>query len=217
MLKLAKAASLGITRIDVHKLLFSPNYPTLANTKNRLDLNMPLISDKPTSSQPWSSLLPKKFLHFGWTKRKTRVGLPSTIQPQPLHTTLYSYKELEIATNNFDKKLKLGEGGFGVVYKGVLQDGEQVAVKCLRGEISSNFSDDQFRNEVGIMGRIFHRNIVELKGYCIHLKTRFLVHEFVENGSLAETLFGDILNSITKPKKMKTLDKFWDTIKSASC
>jgi hypothetical protein len=43
------------------------------------------------------------------------LGLPSTTQP--LHTTLYSYKELEIATNNFDKKLKLGEGGFGVVYK----------------------------------------------------------------------------------------------------
>jgi hypothetical protein len=45
------------------------------------------------------------------------LGLPSTTQPQPLHTTLYSYKELEIATNNFDKTLKLGEGGFGVVYK----------------------------------------------------------------------------------------------------
>jgi serine/threonine protein kinase len=90
-------------------------------------------------------------------------------------------------------------------------------VKCLRVDISSNFSDDQFRNEVGIMGRIFHKNIAELKGYCIHEKTRFLVHEFVENGSLAKTLFGNILNSITKPKKMKTLDKFWDTIKSASC
>jgi serine/threonine protein kinase len=57
-------------------------------------------------------------------------------------------------------------------------------------DISSNFSDDQFQNEVGIMGRIFHNNIVELKGYCIHTKMRFLVHEFVENGSLAETLFG---------------------------
>jgi len=48
---------------------------------------------------------------------KVVLGLPSTTQPQPLQTTLYSYKELEIATNNFDKKLKLGEGGFGVVYK----------------------------------------------------------------------------------------------------
>ncbi len=90
-------------------------------------------------------------------------------------------------------------------------------MKCLRGDISSNFSDDQFQNELGIMGRIFHKNIVELKGYCIHTEGRFFVHEFVENGSLAETLFGNILNLITKPKKMKTLDKFWDTIKSASC
>ncbi|KAH9538432.1 hypothetical protein CY35_15G004200 [Sphagnum magellanicum] len=174
MLKLAKAAILGIICLDVHKLLFSPNHPTLANPKNRLDLNMPL-----------SSLLAKKFLHFGWTKRKTLVGLPSTTQP--LHTTLYSYKKLKIATNNFNEELKLGHGGFGVVYKGVLPDGEQVAVKCLY--ISSNVSDDEFWNEVGIMGRISHRNIVEFKGYCLHAKRKFLVHEFVENGSLAEILF----------------------------
>jgi hypothetical protein len=68
MLKLAKAAILGIICLDVHKLLFSPNHPTLANPKNRLDLNMPL-----------SSLLAKKFLHFGWTKRKTLVGENTTL------------------------------------------------------------------------------------------------------------------------------------------
>ncbi len=90
-------------------------------------------------------------------------------------------------------------------------------MKCLKVDISSDFSDDHFRNEVGIMGRIFHKNIVELKGYCIHTKTRFLVHEFVENGSLAKILFGNTLNTITKQKEMKTLDIFWDTIKSASC
>jgi serine/threonine protein kinase len=77
LLKLAKAASLGITRLDVHKLSFSPNSPTLV--KNRLDLNLPLTSDKPTSLQPSSSLLPKKFLHFGWTKRKTLVGENTTL------------------------------------------------------------------------------------------------------------------------------------------
>ncbi len=78
-------------------------------------------------------------------------------------------------------------------------------MKCLRMDISSNFSDDQFRNEVGIMGRIFHKNIVELKGYCIHTKKRFLVHEFVENGSLVETLFGNTLNSITKQKRNENI------------
>ncbi len=78
-------------------------------------------------------------------------------------------------------------------------------MKCLRMDISSNFSDDQFQNEVGIMGRIFHMNIVELKGYCIHTKMKFLVHEFVENGSLAETLFGNTLNSITKQKRNENI------------
>jgi serine/threonine protein kinase len=81
---------------------------------------------------------------------------------------------------------------------GVLPDGEQVAVKRFRTEISSHFNDYEFWNGIGIMGRIFHKNIVELKGYCIHTKTRFLVHEFVENGSLEKTFFGNTLNLITK-------------------
>ncbi len=76
-------------------------------------------------------------------------------------------------------------------------------MKCLY--ISSNVSDDEFWNEVGIMGRISHRNIVEFKGYCLHAKRKFLVHEFVENGSLAEILFGNILNSITKQKRNENI------------
>jgi len=59
--------------------------------------------------------------------------------------------------------------------------------------MSSQVSDDEFWNGLGIMRRIFHKNMVELKGYCIHAKTKFLVHEFVENGSLAKTLFGNTL------------------------
>jgi serine/threonine protein kinase len=92
-----------------------------------------------------------------------------------------------------------------ICLQGVLLDGEQVAMKCLRMDISSNFNDDQFQNEVGIMGRIFHKNIVELKGYCIHTKTGFLVHEFVINGSLAAILFGNTLNSITKQKRNESI------------
>jgi hypothetical protein len=100
-----------------------------------------------------------------------------------------------------------------ICLQGILPNGEQVVVKCLRMDISSNFSDDQFRNEVGIMGRIFHRNIVELKGYCIHTKMRFLVHEFVENGSLAKTLFGNTLNSITKQKRNENIKQILEHYK----
>ncbi len=103
-----------------------------------------------------------------------------------------------------------------ICLQGVLLDGEQVAMKCLRMDISSNFNDDQFQNEVGIMGRIFHKNIVELKGYCIHTKTRFLVHEFVENGPLAKTLFGNTLNLITKQKRNENIRQFLGHYKSAS-
>lgn len=78
-------------------------------------------------------------------------------------------------------------------------------MKCLRRNILANFGYDPFWNEVGIMGRIFHRNIVELKGYCLHKERRFLVLEFVENGSLAKFLFGNILNSITKQKRNENI------------
>lgn len=78
--------------------------------------------------------------------------------------------------------------------QGVLPNGEKIAVKYLK---ISKISNEQFQNEVVTMAGITHKNIVQIKGYCIHAKKKLMVHEFVQN-SLAETLFGDTLNYITK-------------------
>lgn len=79
--------------------------------------------------------------------------------------------------------------------QGVLPNGERIAVKYLH---KPEISNEQFQNEVVTMAGITHKNIVQIKGYCIHAKKKLMVHEFVQNNSLEETLFGDTLNYITK-------------------
>jgi len=114
---------------------------------------------------------------------------------------LFSYKVLKKATNNFDNNHIVGRGGFATVYKGVLPNGEKIAVKYLYESKTSHFDNEKFQNEVVTMTGITHKNIVQIKGYCIHAKKKLIVQEFVQNNSLAETLFGDTLNYITKPNE----------------
>ncbi|KAJ7552997.1 hypothetical protein O6H91_06G080100 [Diphasiastrum complanatum] len=100
----------------------------------------------------------------------------------------FTYRELSAATNNFSEKLVLGRGGFGSVYKGVLQaDGTIVAVK--RTSKSSSQGEREFVAEVSIIGRLRHRNLVELIGWCHEKGELLLVYEFMPNGSLDKVLF----------------------------
>ncbi|MFS7993733.1 putative protein kinase RLK-Pelle-SD-2b family [Helianthus anomalus] len=94
----------------------------------------------------------------------------------------FFYDELKTATNNFNKKL--GEGGFGAVFEGTLEDGSKIAVKCLEGLGQVNKS---FLAEVQSIGGIHHVNLVRLRGYCSWKSQRFLVYEFMSNGSLGCT------------------------------
>ncbi|KAA8518034.1 hypothetical protein F0562_015508 [Nyssa sinensis] len=91
----------------------------------------------------------------------------------------YSYSDIKKMTNNF--KEKLGEGGYGSVYKGKLRSGSLVAIKIL-GKSRANGQD--FINEVATIGRIHHVNVVQLIGYCAERSKRALVYEFMPNGSL---------------------------------
>ncbi|KAJ1262467.1 hypothetical protein BS78_09G110000 [Paspalum vaginatum] len=96
----------------------------------------------------------------------------------------YSYRELVKATKKFE--VELGKGGLGTVYKGVLEDDRQVAVKKLENVRQGK---EEFQAELSIIGRINHMNLVRIWGFCSEGSHRLLVSEYVENGSLASILF----------------------------
>ncbi|KAI3775685.1 hypothetical protein L1987_45434 [Smallanthus sonchifolius] len=101
----------------------------------------------------------------------------------------YSYDDVKIATNSFSDEHKLGGGVFGEVYKGTLKDGNTVAIKktvmdTTRGKIHVD-------DELKIICNVHHRHLVRLLGYCNKGQLLFLVHEYMENGSLDQFLYGD--------------------------
>ena len=96
----------------------------------------------------------------------------------------YTYSEIKKITNGF--KDKLGEGGFGSVYKGKLRSGRFAAVKLL-GNSKANGQD--FINEVATIGRIHHVNVVQLIGFSVEGSKRALIYEFMPNGSLKMYIF----------------------------
>jgi serine/threonine protein kinase len=101
--------------------------------------------------------------------------------PMPIRYSLFHLKKI---TNNFAEKL--GEGGYGVVYKGKLRNGALVAVKLLDRH---RHSQTQFLNEVATIGRVHHFNLVRLLGYCFESPTSALVYEYMVNGSLEKFTF----------------------------
>ncbi|KAK4396131.1 Cold-responsive protein kinase [Sesamum angolense] len=101
---------------------------------------------------------------------------------------LFSYHSLRSATRLFHPSNRIGRGGFGVVYKGVLRDGTQVAIKTLSAE--SKQGTDEFLTELNMISNIRHPNLVQLIGCCIEGNNRILVYEYLENNSLASALLG---------------------------
>ncbi|KAI3734763.1 hypothetical protein L6452_14241 [Arctium lappa] len=101
----------------------------------------------------------------------------------------FNLHEIAKATDNFSIDNKIGEGGFGPVYKGVLEDGRDVAVKRLSE--SSQQGLDEFKNEVICIAKLQHRNLVKLLGYCIHGNEMILIYEYMANKSLDSFLFDE--------------------------
>ncbi|XP_025796907.1 cysteine-rich receptor-like protein kinase 2 isoform X3 [Panicum hallii] len=104
--------------------------------------------------------------------------------------TSFYYHDLKAATNNFNEKSKLGEGGFGDVYKGLLKNGKTVAVKRLIVMDTSRAKAD-FESEVKLISNVHHRNLVRLLGCSRKASEFLLVYEYMANGSLDKFLFGE--------------------------
>ncbi|KAH1238306.1 Cold-responsive protein kinase 1 [Glycine max] len=101
---------------------------------------------------------------------------------------IYTYKELKVASDNFSPANKIGQGGFGSVYKGLLKDGKVAAIKVLSAESSQGVKE--FMTEINVISEIEHENLVKLYGCCVEGNQRILVYNYVENNSLAQTLLG---------------------------
>ncbi|XP_057821358.2 L-type lectin-domain containing receptor kinase SIT2 [Cryptomeria japonica] len=102
----------------------------------------------------------------------------------------FSYRDLATATKGFREEQVIGCGGFGKVYKGVLcSNGLEVAVKCLLRESSEGVKE--FIAEISSLGRLQHRNLVQIRGYCRRGKQLFIVYDFMPNGSLEKLMFGN--------------------------
>uniref|UniRef100_A0A803KZD9 non-specific serine/threonine protein kinase n=1 Tax=Chenopodium quinoa TaxID=63459 RepID=A0A803KZD9_CHEQI len=126
---------------------------------------------KPEHRVVFSDKAPSKVSHLGWGR-------------------WYTLRELELATNGLADENVIGEGGYGIVYHGILQDNTQVAVKNLlnnRGQ-----AEKEFKVEVEAIGRVRHKNLVRLLGYCVEGAYRMLVYEYVDNGNLDQWLHGDV-------------------------
>ncbi|EOA23864.1 hypothetical protein CARUB_v10017080mg [Capsella rubella] len=99
----------------------------------------------------------------------------------------FDFKTIEVATNRFSDSNRLGQGGFGDVYEGMLPNGTEVAVKRLSK--SSEQGVDEFKNEATLVAKLQHRNLVRLLGFCVEGEEKILVYEFVPNKSLDYFLF----------------------------
>ncbi|KAH0907129.1 hypothetical protein HID58_038956 [Brassica napus] len=126
----------------------------------------PLTAPSPLSGLP-------EFSHLGWGH-------------------WFTLRDLQMATNQFSRDNIIGDGGYGVVYRGNLVNGSPVAVKKLLNNLGQ--ADKDFRVEVEAIGHVRHKNLVRLLGYCMEGTQRMLVYEYVNNGNLEQWLRGDNQN-----------------------
>ncbi|XP_025015077.2 G-type lectin S-receptor-like serine/threonine-protein kinase RKS1 isoform X1 [Ricinus communis] len=110
------------------------------------------------------------------------------------HLAIFSHRTILAATNNFSAANKLGQGGFGSVYKGQLANGQEIAVKRL--EKNSRQGIEEFKNEVMLIAKLQHKNLVKLLGCCIEEEEPMLIYEYLSNKSLDLLLFDEMRRSI---------------------
>lgn len=117
-----------------------------------------------------------------------KISADNEFKGLDLQIALFTLRQIKAATKNFDPAYKLGEGGFGPVYKGFLADGTVVAVKQLSAK--SRQGNHEFITEIGMISASKHPNLVKLYGCCVEGNQLSLIYEYMENNSLSHALFG---------------------------
>ncbi|KAL7243374.1 hypothetical protein ACSBR1_015717 [Camellia fascicularis] len=116
-------------------------------------------------------------------------ALQTELRGLDLQTGLFTLRLIKVATTNFDAANKIGEGGFGSVYKGLLSDGTVIAMKQL--STKSKQGNKEFVNEIGMLSGLQHPNLVKLYGCCVQGNQLILIYECMENNCLSRALFGE--------------------------
>ncbi|XP_019266769.1 PREDICTED: probable LRR receptor-like serine/threonine-protein kinase At1g07650 isoform X2 [Nicotiana attenuata] len=127
-------------------------------------------------------------LFVSWRRSRNRISKEAELRGLDLLTGVFTIRQIKAATDNFDAANKIGEGGFGSVYKGTLLDGTVIAVKQLSSK--SKQGNREFVNEIGMISGLQHPNLVKLYGCCAEGNQLLLVYEYLENNSLARALVG---------------------------
>ncbi|XP_059661324.1 leucine-rich repeat receptor-like serine/threonine-protein kinase At1g17230 [Cornus florida] len=128
-------------------------------------------------------------------RRPAFVSLEDQLKPDMLDSYYspkegFTYQDLMEATGNFSECAVIGKGACGTVYKAMMGDGMVIAVKKLKSRGEGGSVDSSFQAEISTLGKIRHRNIVKLYGFCYHQDSNLLLYEFMSKGSLGEQLHG---------------------------
>ncbi|KAK4711331.1 hypothetical protein R3W88_005844 [Solanum pinnatisectum] len=159
--------SIAVISVLVLEVLISLSYIVYAHRAKCTE-----VLDEPEINQPENSIAPENSI--GALLQGTDV-------------IAYDSSDLAAATDNFSLSNKIGHGGFGNVYKGVLENGVEIAVK--KQDVALRQGVEEFKNEVKLIANLQHRNLTKLLGYCIHGIEKFLVYEFMANKSLDKIIF----------------------------
>ncbi|KAL9346786.1 hypothetical protein Peur_061639 [Populus x canadensis] len=138
----------------------------------------------PSIALPW--FLVSLFAYL-WLKKRAKKGNELQVNSTSTELEYFKLSTITAATNNFSPANKLGQGGFGSVYKGLLANAKEVAIKRLSR--SSGQGTEEFKNEVMVIAMLQHRNLVKLLGYCTQDGEQMLIYEYLPNKSLDSFLF----------------------------
>ncbi|XP_048566233.1 cysteine-rich receptor-like protein kinase 10 isoform X1 [Triticum urartu] len=137
------------------------------------------------------------------TNRPEEYALVWRLEERSSEFTLFDFPEILQATHNFSKENLLGQGGFGPVYKGQLPDGMEIAVKRLASHSGQGFTE--FKNEVELIAKLQHNNLVKLLGCCIQGEEKLLVYEYLPNKSLDFFIFDENRTTLVDWEKRRVI------------